>query len=441
VDPPAPPPPAAAERAPLPLPDKPSVAVLPFASIGGDARQERLADGITEDVITDLSRYGNLFVIARNSVFTYKGKAVDVRAVGRDLGVRYVLEGSIQTSGDRVRVSAQLIDAATNGHLWSERYDRPLGDIFKVQDEVTQRIAATLGGAWGTMVEAGAASARRKPPANLRAYDYYALASELMPGVTEKDRAKAEEYFKKAIELDPQFARAYTGLGRIYYSQAFHLWGKRVPQVLLQEAREAELRAISLDPTDAWAHLQLGDILMTQHDIDHGLAELEQAFSLNTNDPLVLVVYGANLHVVGRAQEGVDMINLAFRLNPYTPDYYYNYVGPFYATGEYEEVIARVRKTTGHNPWNQMLLAASYAQIGRQAEAGEAVAELSRLYPDFSVERLLSDFGTIKDQATLAHYLEGARKAGLNECAAEAELRKYPKMTHLALCDARRARH
>jgi adenylate cyclase len=434
------PPPAAAERAPLPLPDKPSVAVLPFTSIGGDARQERLADGMTEDVITDLSRYRNLFVIARNSVFAYKGKVVDVRAVGRELGVRYVLEGSIQTSGDRVRVSAQLIEAATNGHVWSERYDRPLDDIFKVQDEVTQTIAATLGGAWGTMAEAEAASARRKPPANLQSYDYYALAAGLFPRVTEKDRAKAEEYFKKAIELDPQFARAYAGLGRIYTSQAFHRWGQKDPQVLLQAAREAELQAISLDPSDAWAHTFLGEILLTQSDVDHGFAEFERAFRLNPNDPLILVMYGEQLYVVGRSQEGVDMINRAFRLNPFAPDFYYSYLDPFYATGQYEEVIARERKTGGHAPWNQMLLTMSYARLGRQAEAAEAVAELLRLYPDFSMERALSDYGVIKDQPTLAHYLEGARKAGLNECATEADLRKYPKVTHLALCDARRAK-
>jgi tetratricopeptide (TPR) repeat protein len=365
---------------------------------------------------------------------------VDVRAVGRELGVRYVLEGSIQTSGDRVRVSAQLIEAATNGHLWSERYDRPLGDIFKVQDEVTQAIAATLGGVWGTVVEAGAASARRKPPANLQAYDYYALGAELVPRITEKDRAKAEEYFKKAIELDPQFARAYAGLGWIYFSQALHLWGQKDPQVLFQAAREAVLQAISLDSTDAWPHVELGQILLAQSDVDHGVAELEQAFRLNPNDPFVLVVYGGWLYVVGRAQEGVDMINRAFRLNPYNPNNYYGYVDPFYATGRYEEVIARVLKTTGHLPWNQMLLAGSYAQLGRQAEAAAAVAELSRVYPDPSMERLFSDFGAIKDQATLAHYMDGARKAGLNECATEAELRKYPKMMHLALCDARRAK-
>jgi adenylate cyclase len=175
-------------------------------------------------------------------------------------------------------------------------------------------------------------------------------------------------------------------------------------------------------------------------DVDHGFAELEQAFRLNPNDPLVLVIYGGFLYIVGRSQEGVDMINRAFRLNPYTPEYYYNWSGPFYSTRQYEEVIARLHKTTGNAPGNQLALAMSYAQLGRQAEAAAAVAELSRLYPDFSMERWLSDFGTIKDQQTLAHYLEGARKAGLSECATEAELRKYPKMMHLALCDARRAK-
>jgi tetratricopeptide (TPR) repeat protein len=369
----------------------------------------------------------------------YKGKVVDVRAVGRELGVGYVLEGSIQTSGERVRVSAQLIEAATNGHVWSERYDRPLGDIFNVQNEVTQAIAATLAGVWGTVVEAGAASAKRKPPANLQAYDYYALAAELVPKVNEKDRAKAEAYFKKAIELDPQFARAYAGLGRIYISQAFHQWGQRDPKVLLQAGREAELKAISLDPTDAWAHAELGQILIAQNDPDQGLAELEQAFRLNPNDPSILLTYGGHLPVVGRSQEGVDMINRASRLSPNTPDVYYGYVDPFYATGRYEETIARLRKTTARGAWTQMLLAGSYARLGRQAEAAAAVAELLRLYPDFSMERLFSDFGAIKDQATLAHYMEGARKAGLNECATESDLRKYPKMMHLALCDARRA--
>jgi len=197
----------------LPLPDKPSIAVLPFTNIGGDAKQERLADGITEDLITDLSRYHGLFVIARNSVFTYKGKAVSVQQVGRDLGVRYVLEGSIQTNGDRVRVTAQLIDAATNAHVWSDRYDRALDDIFEVQNEVTQKIAGELGGVTGTLAATDAASIRRKQPANLNAYDYYIMGQELHYRITKDDVAKAEPLLKKAMELDPQFRTGPLCLG------------------------------------------------------------------------------------------------------------------------------------------------------------------------------------------------------------------------------------
>jgi tetratricopeptide (TPR) repeat protein len=228
-------------------------------------------------------------------------------------------------------------------------------------------------------------------------------------------------------------------LGRIYFSQAVHQWGQKDPQLLLQAGREAELRAISLDPTDAWAHAELGQILLAQSDVDHGIAELEQAIRLNPNDPSILSVYGGWNYVVGRATEGVELINRASRLDPYSSNYYHNYVDPFYATGQYEEVIARLLKTTVRGAWFQMLLAGSYARLGRQAEAAAVLADLSRLYPDPSMERLFSDFGGIKDPETLAHYLEGARKAGLSECATEAELRKYPKMTHLALCDARRA--
>jgi adenylate cyclase len=165
-----------------------------------------LADGITEDLITDLSRYRDLFVIARNSVFTYKGKPVNIQQVGRELGVRYVLEGSIQTSGDRARVTAQLIDAATDAHVWSERYDRPLNDIFQVQSEVTGEIAAALGGTSGALTVADVAAVRRKPPASLQAYDYYVLGQELHYRMSREDSPKAEEPLKKAIELDPQFA-------------------------------------------------------------------------------------------------------------------------------------------------------------------------------------------------------------------------------------------
>ena len=431
-----------ADAAPLPLPDKPSVAVLPFTNIGGDAKQERLADGITEDVITDLSRYRDLFVIARNSVFTYKGKAVSVQQVGRELGVRYVLEGSIQTSCDRVRVTAQLIDSSRNVHVWSQQYDRPLDDIFQVQSEVTQKIAATLGASGtGAVALADAAHAKRKPPASLQAYDYMLLGIDLiLQGRTEEDSKQAEAFLSKALELDPQFALAYRRLGTVYENRAYAPWPHEEPPVLLEKARDRYLKAIALDPTDGFAHSKLGGVYCMLNDFDRCLAAFEEAVALNPNDPGILVDYGEQLTFVGRAKEGVEMIERAYRLNPHYPNWYNNSVDPFYATGRYDEVIARTSKNGGpQSTWHGVLVTMSLAQLERRSEVAMAKADLLRRYPDFSLERVLSDYGTIKDRSTLERYMDGVRKAGLNDCATGAELQKYPKMTHLALCDTRRA--
>jgi TolB-like protein/class 3 adenylate cyclase/Tfp pilus assembly protein PilF len=431
---------ATAQSAPLPLLDKPSVAVLPFTSIGGDAQQEHLADGITEDVITDLSRYRDFFVIARNSVFTYKGKAVSVQQVGRDLGVRYVLEGSIQTSGDRVRVTAQLIEAATNVHVWSERYDRALDGIFDVQNAVTQKIAAALGGTTGAVAVAETASARRKPPANLQAYDYYVLGNELALRQTKEENVKAEELLKKAIDLDPQFARAYTGLAFAYNNQAQFGWTQDILG-LMDKAKSLALQAIALDSTSGWAYAVSGLIYSEIGEFDHALAAFEQAYVMNPNDSDILVMYGNMLlPFVGRAKEGVEMVDRAFRLNPHHPDWYNLMADAAYATGQYNQAIAMLRRFTGDLPvWSIWLLAISDAQLGQQKDAAAAMAELSRRFPDPSFERMLSEFGGIRDEAVLARYLEGAHKASMRDCATEAELQKYPKTTHLALCDAKRA--
>ncbi|MBV8590045.1 MAG: hypothetical protein JO212_08285 [Acetobacteraceae bacterium] len=262
---------AAAASAPLPLPEKPSIAVLPFISIGGDAKQERLADGITEDVITDLSRYHGLFVIANNTMFTYKSKPINVQQVGRELGVRFVLEGSIQTSSDRVRVTAQLIDAASNAHVWSDRYERPLEDIFDLQNEVTQKIAAALGGVTGTLAAVDAASIRRKPPANRDAYDYYILGQELHYRLTKEDVEEAKPLLEKAIALDPQFARAYFALGGFYTTQGFFGWGDENPAALFEKAKVALLKAVTLDPNDAVPHSMLGMVYFALNDVPRGV--------------------------------------------------------------------------------------------------------------------------------------------------------------------------
>ena len=430
----------AAQDASLPLPEKPSIAVLPFVTIGGDARQERLADGIAEDVITDLSRYREFFVIGRYSAFTYKGKAVSAQQVGRELGVRYVLNGSIQTVGERVRVTAQLIEAASNVQVWSEGYNRALGDILDVQGEVTQNISATLGGSTGIIMMTDTAISRRKLPLNLEAYDLVLLGYDLMVRRTEKDHYKAEELFKKAIELDPQFARAYGYLAVLYDIRFNQRWGKDNPSDLLDKARDNMLKAIALDPTDGIYYARLSQVYFEQSDFDHGMAAVERSLQLNPNDPNILMYCGELLPFVGRAREGVDLLNRAFRLNPRHPDWYNYQADPFYVTGQYEVAIALLMRAERDRPiWSSITLALSYAQLGRQAETTAAVATLLRRYPNFSMERALSEFGGIKDPAMLAHYLDGVRKAGLRECAGADERQAHPKMVRLPVCDARRA--
>jgi TolB-like protein/class 3 adenylate cyclase len=245
----------------LPLPDKPSIAVLPFENLSGDPRQERLADGITEDIITDLSRFRELFVIARNSTFVYKGKPTDVRQIARELGVQYVLEGSLQTDGDQVRITAQLIDATTGNHVWSERYGRPLDDIFAVQDEVTQQIVGTLGGYWGRLAEAGREAARRKPPESLQAYDYYLLGIEHKHRFTLEDNKKAQELLNKAIALDPTFSRAYAALAFTYVAEIDNGWSESREQTMANWLDAAQ-SAVALDRSDGEAHAALAFYLM-----------------------------------------------------------------------------------------------------------------------------------------------------------------------------------
>jgi tetratricopeptide (TPR) repeat protein len=341
-----------------------------------------------------------------------------------------------------VRVTAQLIDAATDAHVWSDRYDRALNDIFEVQNEVTQKIAGTLGGVTGTLAATDAASIRRKPPANLTAYDYYIEGQELLYKATKDDVAKGEVLLKKAIELDPEFARVYFGLAHVYVTQAFWGWSDTDPTVLFERAKGLLLKGLALDPNDALTYSLLGLTYFALNDFDRGVAVLDKALDLNPNDPDVLFHVAVNLPLVGRAKEAAEFMDRAFRLNPHYPPFYNSATDPYYATGQFHQVITMVRRTVGEvATWSQMGLVLSYAQLGRQTdpEAAKAKAELLQRYPDFSWERFSSDFGAIPDQPTLALYLDGVRKAGLDECATPAELQQYPKTTHLALCDSKRA--
>jgi adenylate cyclase len=238
-----------------------------------DPKQEYLVDGLTETIITELSRFAGLFVIARNSVFTYKGKPVKVQQVAEDLGVQYVLEGSIQRSADRIRITAQLIDAVTGTHLWAQSYDRELSDIFSVQDDVTERIVASLGAYQGELAEAARARAKRKDPASFSAYDAFQLGIERKHRFSKEDNAAARVLFEKAVELDPQFAPAYVGLAWVHIQQFWFGWTDE-PEHAVEQTREAAQKAIALDPSEAEAHWLLAEAYMAdgrfeQSEVDH----------------------------------------------------------------------------------------------------------------------------------------------------------------------------
>ena len=418
------------------LSEKASIAVLPFENIGNDPKWDRFTDGITEDIVTDLSHSKDLFVVARNSTEVYRGKPADMRTVGRDLGVRYVLKGSIQPLGDKIRVTAQLIDTRTGGHVWSNRYDRPLEDIFAIQDEATEKVAGTLTGWEGAIAEAERAVARRKPPANLQAYDYYLLGIEAKHKETKEDNIRAQELFRKALELDPRFARAYTGLALTY---GYEIW------LSYTESRARSLRdwlaavqkAVALDPYDGEAHMVLGYAYRMLNDYERATHELDRGLELQPNSPDLLMLYVENLPMLGNPQKGVELAERAIRLNPNYPAWYlYGLHRVYYFAGEFEKALAAARQA---QELSGPLLAAIYGQLGRNAEAAEGAANVLKLDPDWSAEREISDTGAFARQAELDLYLDGIRKAGLPVCASATALQQRPEMKRLPICKQARA--
>lgn len=303
------------------LPDKPSIAVLPFDNTGDDPKWERFADGITEDIITDLSHSKDLIVIARNSTEVYKGKPTDIRQVGRDLNVKYVLEGSIQSQSDRFRVTTQLIDAQSGGHVWSERYDRPVEDLFAVQNELTQRIAATIAGAEGAVAEAERSLLKRKPPASLTAFDTYLLGMEAKHKVTKESLTEAEALFRRAIELDPKLARAYYGLATVEMYRIDLGLAPSVEEALTKMMAAAE-KSVDLDPNDGNTHLALGGAYAYRGKVEQSLAEYARAEALSPSDADLLLVIAWTLPGAGQSARAVSLAEKALKLNPHYPDWY-----------------------------------------------------------------------------------------------------------------------
>ena len=400
----------------LELPDKPSIAVLPFKNLSGDPEQERFVDGITDNIITELSRFRQLFVIASTSTFAYKGEAVPAQQVGRELGVQYILEGSVQKEGDTLRITAQLVDAIAGHHIWAESYDRDAKDLFAVQDDVTEKIVATLGSiSGGALVRAGQERARRKPTDSLEAYDLYLLGHELELSFTKEDNAKGRQALEKAIELDPEFASAYAQLAWMHYWDWVYEWSDS-PTESGELAFEIAKKAVALDDSDSETHWALGFIYFYgRHQYEEGVAEYERAMALNPNHADIRANWGEVLALLGRAETGIEVVQQAMRLNPHYPEWYLWGLGiGYYTARRYEEAIAAFQRFQNHTVDSRSYLAASYAQLGRDEEAQAEVDKVLALDPEFSSARWAETL-PYKNQTDRDHFLDGMRKAGLPE--------------------------
>ncbi len=402
---------AGREEPELPPPDKPSIIVLPVVNMSNDPEQEYFSDGITEDITTELSRMSGLFVISRNSAFTYKGRAAKVKDIGREMGVRYVLEGSVRKAGDRVRITAQLIDATTGHHLWAERYDRPLTDIFAVQDEIVRRIVTTLK-LQLSLSEQGVRV--RKSTADLDAYDLYLRGTALLWRFTKDANAQARQLYEQAIALDPRYASAYASLGLSYAFDWIFQWSR--DRQTLARAAEMAQAAITLNAALPHAHTTLGYACLWQDRHEQAVAEARRAIALEPNNAHAHVALGHFLTHAGRPEETVALVKRAMRLNPRYPVAYLLTLGNgYFFTGRYEEALAAYRAYAARNPdfaAAHVGLAMSYSMLGRDDEARAEAAELMRLEPGASLEAVKVIF-PFKDPAMLELMLAALRKAGL----------------------------
>ncbi|MBZ9871266.1 winged helix-turn-helix domain-containing tetratricopeptide repeat protein [Mesorhizobium sp. BR1-1-9] len=394
-----------AKRKALPLPDKPSIAVLPFVNLSNDPEQEPFADGLTEDLITDLSRASGLFVIARNSTFAYKGKAMDVREIARELGVRYLLEGSARRAAGRVRINAQLVDAVSGDHLWAERFDRGLDDIFAVQDEVTAKIVEALLGRLR-------APPPRNRPKSLEAYDLCVRARKLIDDSPQTAR-EAHLMLTRAVALDPDYAEAYRWLAMNHWMGWVH-WGEPVEpnrRLALDLAR----KAVAIDPNDAGCRWVLGNLLAYERDFAEADAEFARTFELDPNEADAWATLSDISVLAGRVEEGLEQIRKAFRLNPFPASWYYLTLGAAqYAARDYEAAVKTLRRDETYRTSSRRFLAASLAQLGRLDEARTEVELFLVGNPHFTTSHWVWT-EPFRDAATLEHFVDGFRKAGLPE--------------------------
>ena len=392
-------------------PDKPSIAVLPFTNMSGDPEQEYFSDGITEDLITDLSKISGLFVIARNSVFTYKGKAVKVQDVSRELGVRYVLEGSVRKAGDRVRITSQLVDANTGGHLWAERYDRELKDIFAMQDDVTQQIVSALA---VKLTDEEWKRLARKGTDNIDAYDYALRGLEYAYRFTKEANTEGQRMLQKAIDQDPRYAFAYSQLGRTYINEWSFGWSE--DPTTMDRAFDLAQQAIVMDKSEPNAHALLSEVFLWRKQYDRSIEEIEKVIRIAPNNADALASLGGVLCWAGNPEEAIRIVNQAMHLNPFSPVWYEWTLGhAYFLTGQLEKAISALRKVMDRNP-NFLpayaYLAAGYAELGKEEEARIEAAGLERLSPYISFEDWRKRL-PYKDPEVLERFFNDLKKAGI----------------------------
>ena len=397
----------------LAIPNKPSIAVLPFLNLSGDAEQEYFADGISEDIITALSRIHWFFVIARNTTFTYKGEAVDAQRVSRDLGVRYVLEGSVRKAGNRIRITGQLIDGETGNHLWAEKYDRDLEDVFEIQDEITENIVGALE---PQIVVAESIRSRRKNPQNLDAWDLVIQAMARIGEFSKDGSRGAIELLDRAIAIDPTYARAYS-LKAWTLAWRMHQGWEDVESALPKSISAADM-AIRFDPDEPWAYIAWMFISTTTRDVDRILSSARKAIDLNPNFALAHSFLGAAYALTGRGREAFEWIERARRLSPrdiFRDEFDVHTSFAHFQVADYRmaaEFAAKASIPRPEHVYPHLMLAVSYAHLGALDAARDEVAKVKALVPDFCLTTA-DKVSVFVDPVDKARFLDGLRKAGL----------------------------
>jgi adenylate cyclase len=402
-----------------PLADRPSIAVLAFTNLSGDPRQEYFSDGITEDIITELSRSSDLFVIDRNSTFQYKGRSVDLRRVGQELGVRYVLEGSIQRAASRLRITAQLVDSSTGRHRWAERYDRKLEDVFALQDEVARTIVAIL---TAHVNKAEAERTATKPPTTWQAYDYHMRAIEALasfwPSFEVERLYEARQLLERSLSKDANYARAHGTLSHTYaIAWTNRLDDDHLNPAALDRAYQLAIKGVALDPNLPVAHAHLGSALTWKRQLDAALAEFERAIALNPNFTDWRLT--SALIYAGEPERAIEMAHAHMRLDPYYHPMAPGWLGlAHYQLKRYSDALAPLRECVSRMPRYKSAhtrLAATYAQLGLQEEARAEIAEVHRMDPKHTIDGYYRRVAPYQRTADAEHLFDGLRKAGLPE--------------------------